>query len=219
MTTELLTKGCVPKYVVKSKYKNCGVNYLPVNDELYGDLAKLLNNIREFTQIEGIDFQRVVGSSGTSDSSGTSGSSGTSTYDTYDNYQDYRTKSLSVIDTNIITSIACLAYWVDAVFISASTSGTSSGIKREGDAYIRAYNQSAGGKGVERHANSDNWLDQPIFTVAKRHGVGFLVGQAEKKISESYRLEQLFGRDRAEEEILGAICYLSAAYIFLMKEY
>lgn len=83
------------------------------------------------------------------------------------------------------------------------------------DVLARAYIQAASGKGKERHANGDNFEDQPIITISKllNSNDGPLF-QAMKKIQESKRLE----RDRAINELLGAINYIAAAIIYLEQE-
>lgn len=75
----------------------------------------------------------------------------------------------------------------------------------------RALDQAQDGKGAERHANQLPFDQQPMQTIARAHGVGFLTGQASKKAEESHGLPA--GRDVAE--LLGAINYLAGAVIFL----
>jgi len=72
---------------------------------------------------------------------------------------------------------------------------------------MKAVDQSASGKGHERHSTGQSFLEQPIMTISRRYGVGFALGQAEKKMQESLRLPH----DLAEAEMLGAIVYLAAA--------
>lgn len=73
-----------------------------------------------------------------------------------------------------------------------------------------AYNQAASGKGRERHANDKKFEDQPIMTIAKDHGLGFLSGQAEKKLKEAHTLLKLKGKEAAIRELYGAINYTAA---------
>jgi hypothetical protein len=75
----------------------------------------------------------------------------------------------------------------------------------------RALDQAQDGKGKERHANDLPFHLQPMQQIAKRRGVGFLLGQADKKSEEATSLPA--GRDVAE--LLGAINYLAGAVIFL----
>lgn len=78
----------------------------------------------------------------------------------------------------------------------------------------RAYSQAAYGKGHERHANGEPFDAQVIMDMARRFGVGSLLGQAFKKSEESQRLPT----DRAVNELLGAIVYLAAAVIHIERE-
>lgn len=71
-----------------------------------------------------------------------------------------------------------------------------------------AFDQSANGKGRERHSSGQPWTQQPIITITGTVGVGFPLGQAMKKIDESQRMEE---PERAVAELLGAIVYLAAA--------
>lgn len=75
----------------------------------------------------------------------------------------------------------------------------------------RALDQAQHGKGAERHANSLPFHQQPMQTIARAHGVGFLTGQASKKGEECHGLPH--GAKIAE--LLGAINYLAGAVIFL----
>ena len=71
--------------------------------------------------------------------------------------------------------------------------------------------QATSGKGSARHSTGKNFLEQPIMTITRTHGVGFPMGQASKKIQEASRMEP----DAARHEVLGAIVYLAAAWIAL----
>ena len=86
------------------------------------------------------------------------------------------------------------------------------------DVLKEAFDQAAKGKGAERHADNKPFVDQPIFTVAGRHGVGFLLGQAEKKIGEAEGLNERGGPPAAVPDLLGAINYIAAAIIWLRQE-
>ena len=81
-----------------------------------------------------------------------------------------------------------------------------------------ALKQASGGKGKERHANGLPFLDQPIMTIADGHGMGFLTGQATKKLQESHKLLELRGKDAAVAEMLGAIVYTAAAILHLQSQ-
>lgn len=77
---------------------------------------------------------------------------------------------------------------------------------------LDAYNQSARGKGQERHQTEDKaFEDQPILVGARQFGTGSLLFQAFKKSEESQRLEYA----KARAELLGAIVYLCAAVVHL----
>ena len=75
------------------------------------------------------------------------------------------------------------------------------------DALARA----AKGKGAERHASDEPFIDQPIFTIPRALGGSPdpLLFQAVKKIYESKRLDP----DAARNELLDAIVYLASAII------
>ncbi len=78
------------------------------------------------------------------------------------------------------------------------------------DVLDRAYHQAAVGKGAERHAEkAEAFDDQLMQDMARRFGVGSLLGQAFKKSHESQRLPV----DRGVRELLGAIVYLAGAVI------
>ena len=74
---------------------------------------------------------------------------------------------------------------------------------------VEALNQSQHGKGKERHATDDPFLHQPICQISRRHGIGFALGQAEKKAGESHRLPG----ERGVKELLGTIVYAAAAIL------
>lgn len=78
------------------------------------------------------------------------------------------------------------------------------------DVLYRAFAQASEGKGKERHAGiGEQFEAQMMQDMAKRFGVGSLLGQAFKKSEESQRLPH----DRAVAELLGAINYLAGAVI------
>ena len=88
------------------------------------------------------------------------------------------------------------------------------GYESLGAVLAKAIEQAALGKGKERHATGEPFDKQPICAVTRRVGYGYPLGQAEKKIEESQRLDT----DAAVFELLGAINYLAAAVICL-EEY
>lgn len=84
-----------------------------------------------------------------------------------------------------------------------------------------ALDQSARGKGRERHGGDNmNFMDQPIMSIAKMTGLGYLTGQSMKKIQEAGRLLTIEGKgeDAAVNELLGSIVYNVAAVLFLLKQ-
>lgn len=79
---------------------------------------------------------------------------------------------------------------------------------------LRAFEQAAKGKGKERHAGAgEAFTEQVMQDMARRFGVGALLGQAFKKSEESQRLPH----DRAVAELLGAIVYLAGAVIAMER--
>lgn len=83
----------------------------------------------------------------------------------------------------------------------------------------RAYNQAATGKGAERHADNRPFDDQPMQHIARRRGVGFILGQADKKSEEAQGMLSRGEREKAVHELLGAIVYLAGAVIYIEKEH
>lgn len=79
-----------------------------------------------------------------------------------------------------------------------------------------AFNQCTKGKGNERHGHDSQLFQQQWVTLAKHHGVGFLTGQAAKKLNEAAILHDAEGYTRSayERELLGAIVYTAFAILF-----
>ncbi|MDX0262446.1 hypothetical protein GOC60_14785 [Sinorhizobium meliloti] len=86
------------------------------------------------------------------------------------------------------------------------------------DVLREAHAQAATGKGSERHANGKPFDQQPIMDIARRHGVGFQLGQVEKKTDEAHGMLKRGEADAAIRELLGAINYTAAA-ILLIREH
>lgn len=82
----------------------------------------------------------------------------------------------------------------------------------------RAYHQAAYGKGSERHADGQPFHEQPIMQIAASHGIGFLTGQAEKKMREAIGMLKRGQHEAAQRELLGAIVYAAAAHIHIDGE-
>ena len=74
-----------------------------------------------------------------------------------------------------------------------------------------ALDQAQIGKGADRHANGEPFMEQPALSITRAVGLGFPLGQAMKKIQECQRMDT----DAAKRELLGAINYLAAAVLFL----
>jgi len=96
-------------------------------------------------------------------------------------------------------------------------------IDTEGYAPLRAildaaYEQSAAGKGVERHGNGLPWLEQPICQIGRSVGLGFTTGQALKKITEAVGMVNRGDKAAAERELLGAIVYVAGAIQWLREQ-
>lgn len=95
---------------------------------------------------------------------------------------------------------------------------------------IDALEQSAKGKGRERHAKDGSpFRDQPIRRLQKKYGPGFVFGQASKKLEEAADLLGLGGVftekasiedwPKARLDILGAIVYTAAGVIHVDNLY
>jgi len=76
---------------------------------------------------------------------------------------------------------------------------------------LRAAQQAAYGKGFIRHSDGKPFMEQPWRRSACLFGSGFLLGQADKKIEESLRLDV----NPSVQELLGAIVHLSMAIIHM----
>ena len=81
-----------------------------------------------------------------------------------------------------------------------------------------ALEQAALGKGAARHADGKAWHNQPIFSTTRQVGVGFPLGQAIKKTGEAGGMYRRGEIAAARAELLGAIVYLCAAYVYLGEQ-
>jgi hypothetical protein len=79
---------------------------------------------------------------------------------------------------------------------------------------IEAYKRASEGKGRERHATDNNFLDQPIITEGKHFGISPHLYQIRKKALEVLRME----KDAAQRELLDIIVYAAAAYLVLKED-
>lgn len=73
---------------------------------------------------------------------------------------------------------------------------------------MEAYNFNAVGKGNERHGSGLPWDQQIWADIVRHHGIGFCLGQVEKKAAEVHSL----GTGEAKvKELLGVIGYAAQA--------
>lgn len=80
-----------------------------------------------------------------------------------------------------------------------------------------AYDQSAKGKGKERHANARPFVDQPIMQISRMVGLGFPTGQVQKKVQEAGGMVKAGRPEAAQAELLGAIVYCVAAWLLIQE--
>jgi hypothetical protein len=82
-----------------------------------------------------------------------------------------------------------------------------------------AYDQSARGKGAERHARGQAFENQPIRTIplmlGAHEGLGGLAYQVIKKTQEAVGMSSRGMTEHAKKELLGAIVYAAAAYLHI----
>jgi hypothetical protein len=75
-----------------------------------------------------------------------------------------------------------------------------------------AYEQASIGKGRERHAHGGKgFVEQQVLTGQRKYGMGFALGQADKKMEEAFHMENW---QSAKRDLLGAIIYVAAAIIY-----
>lgn len=83
----------------------------------------------------------------------------------------------------------------------------------------KAYEQSAKGKGNERHAHSPvgfrPWIDQPILANARQVGPAGPAQQVMKKTQEAVMMASRKDFEAAKAEVLGSIVYAAALYRLL----
>jgi hypothetical protein len=99
---------------------------------------------------------------------------------------------------------------------------TSDRVDVEGYAVLRAildeaYDQSARGKGADRHANGRSFEQQPILEIGRMVGPGFAAGQVMKKAQEAMSMAARGEVDAAVRELLGVIVYAASA-VALVRE-
>lgn len=82
-----------------------------------------------------------------------------------------------------------------------------------------AYNQAANGKGKERHAQGDRFLEQPIMEIGRLlKSIDGELYQAIKKVREGLLMARNGEADRAVREFLGAINYIAAATLLVAEQ-
>lgn len=77
-----------------------------------------------------------------------------------------------------------------------------------------AYTQATEGKGHERHDDGELIENQHTLRTGRTH-IGFLTGQAAKKIEEQAGMSE---PERKKQELLGAIVYCAFQIILLNEE-
>jgi hypothetical protein len=80
--------------------------------------------------------------------------------------------------------------------------------------FEEAVEQVSSGKGDERHGNGTGFLSQPWVSITDTHGVGFLTGQAHKKIMEAVKNREDTNYLWYKRELLGAINYLAMSLLY-----
>lgn len=78
-----------------------------------------------------------------------------------------------------------------------------------------AFDRAAVGKGAERHADGKPFDEQPLFTISRHRGHGFILGQVDKKLDEAPRLQSQIAY---ANEVLDCIVYLAALYALILEE-
>jgi len=81
-----------------------------------------------------------------------------------------------------------------------------------------AYEQSASGKGKERHANGKPFDRQPIMEIARMVGLAGHTFQICKKAQEATTLANDGQHERAIAELCGAMVYAAAGITFLNEQ-
>lgn len=90
------------------------------------------------------------------------------------------------------------------------------------DVFLQAFQQATGGKGARHGGDRTPFYRQQWVTLANHHGVGFLTGQATKKLNEAaHRVEHPElsseiakpGDAAWNREVLGALVYAGMAYL------
>lgn len=99
--------------------------------------------------------------------------------------------------------------------MSAALIDVPTGYEALVEVFAVAMEQAASGKGLDRHANGQPFDRQPMIEISRMVGLGFPLGQVQKKAQEAALLAAAGDTVKAQAEILGAINYLAGAYIVL----
>lgn len=81
------------------------------------------------------------------------------------------------------------------------------------DVLSAAILQVTDGKGARHGGDVTPFLEQPWLRLAEAHGIGFLTGQAAKKLEEAVT-NYAPGDDAYTRELLGAMVYIGMAVLF-----
>lgn len=81
-----------------------------------------------------------------------------------------------------------------------------------------AFEQSAIGKGKERHGNGKPFVKQPILEIGRMVGIGYQTGQIMKKAQEATTMASRGNHQGAKGELLGIIVYAAAAYLLAEEQ-
>lgn len=95
--------------------------------------------------------------------------------------------------------------------------GTASSLHPIEEVFKTCVEQVASGKGQQRHGhNHKSFYDQQWVEVTRRHGLGFLTGQAVKKANEAALNLDNLDKESGwwEREMIGAINYLAMAILY-----
>lgn len=78
-----------------------------------------------------------------------------------------------------------------------------------------AYDQASIGKGHQRHGSGTPFAEQPMQTIANRHGLGFITGQIAKKADEVHQIDSA---NAQVHELLGVIVYAAGGILQILGE-
>jgi nucleoside 2-deoxyribosyltransferase len=86
--------------------------------------------------------------------------------------------------------------------------------------YEEAVAQACVGKGNDRHGMGKSFYDQKWAKLADIHGVGFLSGQAQKKLEEAFDAYRQGNCDMVwfEKELMGSLNYVAMSLLYLRRK-